>query len=31
MQNKIPVTQQGLDDLNRELRNFIEVERPIVI
>ena len=31
MTNKIPVTQQGLDDLNRELRHFIEVERPSVI
>lgn len=31
MSDKIPVTQAGLDDLNRELRHLIEVERPEVI
>lgn len=31
MNEKIPVTQKGLDDLNRELRHYIEVERPSVI
>ena len=31
MNEKIPVTQAGLDELNRELRQLIEVERPDVI
>ncbi len=31
MSEKIPVTQSGLDELNRELRHMIEVERPDVI
>ncbi len=31
MSQKIPVTQAGLDELNRELRQLIEVERPDVI
>lgn len=31
MSEKIPVTQAGLDELNRELRHLIEVERPEVI
>ena len=31
MSEKIPVTQAGLDELHRELRNLIEVERPEVI
>lgn len=31
MNEKIPVTQSGLDELNRELRQLIEVERPDVI
>lgn len=29
--NKIPMTQEGYDSLNKELRNFIDVERPKVI
>lgn len=28
---RIPVTQEGLDELNRELRHLIDVERPNVI
>ncbi|MDV7679475.1 transcription elongation factor GreA [Erysipelothrix rhusiopathiae] len=31
MTERIPVTQAGLDELNRELRQLIEVERPEVI
>ncbi|CAM3586876.1 transcription elongation factor GreA [Erysipelothrix sp. HDW6B] len=31
MTERIPVTQEGLDELNRELRHLIEVERPEVI
>ncbi len=31
MNEKIPVTQAGLDELNRELRQLIEIERPDVI
>ncbi|AMC93550.1 transcription elongation factor GreA [Erysipelothrix larvae] len=31
MSEKIPVTQAGLDELNRELRQLIEVERAEVI
>lgn len=31
MSEKIPVTQAGLDELNRELRQLIDVERPEVI
>lgn len=31
MSEKIPVTQAGLDELNRELRHLIDVERPEVI
>ena len=31
MSEKIPVTQSGLDELHRELRRMIEVERPEVI
>lgn len=31
MSERIPVTQAGLDDLNRELRQLIDVERPEVI
>lgn len=31
MSEKIPVTQSGLDELKRELRHMIEVERPEVI
>lgn len=31
MTEKMYVTQQGLDDLNKELRHLIEVERPEVI
>ncbi|QIK70452.1 transcription elongation factor GreA [Erysipelothrix sp. HDW6C] len=31
MTERIPVTQEGLDDLNRELRHLIDVERPEVI
>lgn len=31
MTEKIPVTQEGLDELNRELRHLIEYERPEVI
>ena len=31
MTEKMYVTQQGLDDLNKELRHLIEVERPDVI
>lgn len=31
MSERIPVTQAGLDELNRELRQLIEVERPDII
>lgn len=31
MSQKIPVTQTGLDELNKELRQLIDVERPEVI
>lgn len=31
MSEKIPVTQAGLEELHKELRNLIEVERPEVI
>lgn len=31
MSERIPVTQSGLDELNRELRQLIEIERPDVI
>lgn len=31
MSDKIPVTQAGLDELNRELRHLIEVDRAEVI
>ena len=31
MTEKMYVTQQGLDDLNKELRHLIEVERPDII
>lgn len=31
MLERIPVTQAGLDELNRELRHLIEIERPEVI
>lgn len=31
MTERIPVTQEGLDELNRELRQLIDVERPEVI
>lgn len=27
-QNKIPMTQEGYDSLQKELRNYIDVERP---